>query len=94
MPLIGCLESTYQDGQLRIPQESALSEQLHLQLNAWRNVMPVSDIYVLYLAIAIWSRVHGLVSLEIGDQFPSFVENIDIIYQLQLDCLIEENLIY
>jgi AcrR family transcriptional regulator len=92
-PLIGCFETAYEDGKLRTSQARALPERLRQQLDEFGQIHPVQHVFVLYAALAVWSRVHGLVSLEIGNQFPPFIEDIQAIYQLQLDRLIDETLI-
>ena len=91
-PLIDALDAACQDGKLRLSQAEEIPENLRQQLQAFGQVYPVQHIFVLYAALAVWSRVHGLVSLEIGHQFPPFVEDIQAIYQLQLDRLMDETL--
>jgi AcrR family transcriptional regulator len=93
VPLITCLDAAYEDGRLRIPAEPALPERLCQHLDTWRHVQPVRHVYVLYAAMVVWSRVHGLVSLEIGGQIPPFLEDIPAVYQLQIDRLIDEHLV-
>jgi AcrR family transcriptional regulator len=92
-PLIDCLDAACQAGKLRIAQAGELPEGLRQQLQVFGQFHPVQHFFVLYAALAAWSRVHGLVSLEIGNQFPPFIEDIQAIYQLQLDRLIDETLI-
>jgi len=92
-PLIGCFEAAYEYGKLRTSQAQELPQSLRRQLDLLGQIHPVRHVFVLYTALTVWSRVHGLVSLEIGHQFPPCIEDIQAIYQLQLDCLIEETLI-
>jgi len=82
-PLIACLEAAREDGRLRFLNKSLLPEALCRQLDEWQHVYPLGNVYVLYTALVVWSRVHGLVSLEIGRQFPPFIEDTPSIYQLQ-----------
>jgi AcrR family transcriptional regulator len=93
VPLIECLEAACEDGKLRIPAKPGLPENLLQQLEMLRQGYPVRHIFALYAALAVWSRVHGLVSLEIGRQFPPCIEDTQAIYQLQMDRIIEETLI-
>jgi len=53
----------------------------------------VQHVYVLYAALAIWSRVHGLVSLEIGGRFPPVLEDIQAVYQFEMDRIIQDHII-
>jgi AcrR family transcriptional regulator len=90
-PLIGCLEAAFEAGKLRVPREE-LPENLTAELEVWRQADAVGHIYVLYAAVVFWSCVHGLVSLEIGQQFPPYIEDVRSIYRLQLERLIDEHL--
>ena len=47
-----------------------MTPKLEAMLKAWQEFEGGSDLEVLYLATIIWSRVHGLVTLEIGNQLP------------------------
>ena len=42
---------------------------------------------VLYLGLVIWSRVHGLVMLEIGNQMPSFITDPGEIFYREIAAL-------
>jgi hypothetical protein len=44
-------------------------------LESWSQFTGGTDVEVLYAALVIWSRVHGLVALEIGHQIPSFIHD-------------------
>jgi AcrR family transcriptional regulator len=92
-PLIACLEAAREAGQLRASRATERPEKLSQQLAIWRPYYQVGDVAVLYAALVVWSRVHGMVSLEIGNQFPPFFEDIATIYQLQIESLITEHLI-
>jgi AcrR family transcriptional regulator len=91
-PLIDALDVAWEDHCLHLPHKAELPQRLSQQMEQWRSVQPVSHEMVLYVALVFWTRVHGLVSMEIGHQFPSFVEDISVIYQLQMDRLIAEYL--
>ena len=53
-------------------------------LEKWSQFTGGKDTKVLYLALVIWSRVHGLVMLEIGNQMPSFITDPGQIYQREV----------
>ena len=72
-PLIHTLQAAYQDGQLKTEELSSLTPELLSMLEAWQQFEGGDHIEVLYLALVIWSRVHGLTSMEIGQQMPSFI---------------------
>jgi AcrR family transcriptional regulator len=91
VPLIACLDAACADSKLRIPSVP-LPEKLLQQMEMLRQGYPARHTFALYAALAVWSRVHGLVSLEIGRQFPPCIEDVHVIYQLQMERLIEETL--
>ena len=44
---------------------------------------------VLALALSLWGQVHGLVMLELGNQFPPFITNAGALYERELERLIQ-----
>lgn len=88
--LVGVLESARLAGVLIPEGEPRLDDALRQQLGAWRQMHPVGDVYVLYLALVIWSRVHGLVMIEISNQYPPFLEDPAQIYRRELELLIQQ----
>jgi hypothetical protein len=52
----------------------------------------VDEVYILYLALIIWSRVHGMVSLEIGNQYPAFIEDPGEIFHIELESILSDYL--
>lgn len=89
-PLIGVLEAARQDGKLKAPQTNELGASLLAQLDAWRMAVQGSDARVLYLALVIWSRVHGMVSLELDHQYPPYIESPELIYTAQVVELVDQ----
>lgn len=89
-PLINCLAAAWLDGILRnrYPLESLST--LQNQLAEWRKMTKVPDEEVLLSAMIVWSRVHGFVSLEIGNQYPVFVTDLQSAYEMELDVLIKD----
>jgi AcrR family transcriptional regulator len=58
---------------------------LQPQLNSWKKNFGYSaSISVLYLALASWSRLHGLVSLEIENQFEPFLGDAEELYRSEV----------
>lgn len=53
-------------------------------LEAWSQFTGGKDPEVLYTALVIWSRVHGMVSMEIGNQMPSFIADPGEIYRREI----------
>jgi hypothetical protein len=50
----------------------------------------VAEIEVLYTAYVVWSRVHGLVSLELGNQLPSFFTDPGEIFRREIATMVNQ----
>lgn len=86
--LIQVLEDARQASQWTQIAEYEIPISLQEQLKNWQAVFPEAHIGTLYLALVIWSRVHGMVSLEIGNQYPSFIHQPDLIYSQEINLLV------
>jgi AcrR family transcriptional regulator len=75
VPLIRAIQEISSAGNLRTERLAKLTPKLKSMLTAWQKFEGGSDLEVLYLALVIWSRVHGLVMLEITNQMPSFFDD-------------------
>ena len=84
-PLIGVLQDLYQNGQLRINTIPPATPALQKMLTDWQVFTGGLHSEVLYLALVVWSRVHGLVSLEIGGQMPSFIHDPGEVFQREIE---------
>ena len=72
-PLIATLQAIFLAGRLRVDRSAPRTVELTSMLEPWSQFTGGQDIEVLYAALVIWSRVHGLVMMEIGEQMPSFI---------------------
>jgi hypothetical protein len=61
-------------------------------LENWSHSTGGLETEVLYSALVIWSRLHGLVLMEISHQFPSFITNPEEIFQRELTNMIHQYL--
>ena len=84
--LIHVLASAREAGQLRLEASIPLGDNLQSMLNSGRELHQVSE-EVLYQAIIVWSRVHGLVSIEIGHQFPVFITDAGELFRREVQVL-------
>lgn len=55
--------------------------------DVWRGFAGNYDIFSLSIAMVIWSRVHGLVSLEISNNMPPFGVDGSSLYRYELDSI-------
>ena len=75
VPMTNIIQDIYSTGNLRLERFAPMTPKLESMLRSWREFEGGFDLEVLYLALVIWSRVHGLVTLEIGNQLPAFFDD-------------------
>ncbi len=74
VPLIETIQALFVEGKLKVERLEKISTKLKKMIEAWKGFVGGNiEAEVLYLALVIWSRVHGLVTLELGHQMPSFI---------------------
>ena len=91
LPLIGTIQALYDEGNLRVERLVNLSTTLESMLETWKQFAGnVAEIEVLYTAYVVWSRVHGLVMLELGGQLPSFFTDPGEIFRREIATMIRQ----
>lgn len=75
IPLSKVVQGMFLAGILKTKNLAPMTPELNSMLKAWQDFEGGSDLEALYLVLVIWSRVHGLVLLEIGNQFPGFLSD-------------------
>ncbi len=60
------------------------------QLDVWQDFAGDYDIFSLSVAMIVWSRVHGLVSLEISGKMPPFGMDGADLYRYEIDSIIKQ----
>jgi AcrR family transcriptional regulator len=83
-PLIDTIQAIYVAGRLRVERTAPMTSELHSMLETWSQFADGIEPEVLYTALVIWSRVHGLVSMEIGNQMPSFITDPGEVYRREI----------
>jgi AcrR family transcriptional regulator len=84
-PLIETLQAIFKAERMRRDRSAPLSPSLSAMLDAWSQFAGGPDVEVLYAALVIWSRVHGLVMMEIGEQMPSFITDPGEIFRREIE---------
>ncbi len=84
-PLIETIQAIFAAGRLRTNQFAPRTPVLTAMLEAWSQFASGPDVEVLYAALVIWSRVHGLVSMEIGSQMPSFITDPGEVFRREIE---------
>jgi AcrR family transcriptional regulator len=75
LPLTNTIQDIFSAGSLGTERLAKMTPKLKFMLVAWQKFEGGSDPEVLYLALVVWSRVHGLVMMEISNQLPSFFDD-------------------
>jgi AcrR family transcriptional regulator len=88
-PLIEVLDAAWKDGTLEKEMLPELSDKLRAQIKEWASLQLVEDEHVLYLALVIWSRVHGLVMIEISNQYPPSIEETAEIFYREIELILK-----
>jgi AcrR family transcriptional regulator len=92
IPLTMTLQALYSSGQLKLERLSALTPELEAMLEAWKNYGGNADVEVLYLTAVIWSRVHGLVMLEIGHHVPPVITDFGELFRREIKNVLSQYL--
>jgi AcrR family transcriptional regulator len=84
VPLTVTLQAIFDAGRLHVERLAPRTPELTEMLEAWSEFTGGRHIEVLYAALVVWSRVHGLVSLEVGEQLPSFFSDPGELYRREI----------
>jgi AcrR family transcriptional regulator len=84
-PLVGTVAALRAAGQLRAENFPAVMPGHKIEFDLWRQYTGDTDLLSLSVSMLIWSRVHGLVSLEISGGLPPFGPQGDALYRFELE---------
>lgn len=87
VPLAETVQGLVASGQFRLERAVPLTPALRSMLEAWGESAGGLNIEALYHALVIWSRVHGLVSMEIGNQLPSFFTDPGEVFKREIETI-------
>jgi AcrR family transcriptional regulator len=82
--LVGVVEALRLTGKLYAPEFPTVMPGYEAMFAVWKSYGGEADVLSLSVAILIWCRVHGLVSLEIGGDLPPFGLSGDALYRYEL----------
>ncbi len=89
--IIGVLAEAFAAGEMVSSASPPLPEALASMLTAWQiDRAPELPIEVLFSALTIWACVHGMVSLEIGGQYPPYITDAGELYHHQVEILVAQ----
>jgi AcrR family transcriptional regulator len=91
LPLIETIEILHEEGRLRVEGLAKLTPKLKSMLEAWKQFAGnITDVEVLYVSYVVWSRVHGLMMLELGHQLPSFFTDPGEVFHREVASMINQ----
>ena len=77
-------------GKLNIQSFPQVKGEYKASFETWKKYGGDVDMLSMSVAMVIWSRVHGVVSLEIANNLPPFGTNGDELYLFELDSLAKQ----
>jgi AcrR family transcriptional regulator len=88
VPLVETIQAFFDAHRLRLDRVSSMSSELERMLVTWQTIAEGIGLEVLYIALVTWSRVHGLVSMEIGNQFPSYITDPSEVFYREINNMV------
>jgi AcrR family transcriptional regulator len=88
--IVSVVETIRATGRLRVVSFPQVASGYEDAFGMWKNYGGEADILSLSIAVLIWARVHGLVSLEIAGNIPPFGANGDALYEYEIEALVRE----
>jgi AcrR family transcriptional regulator len=82
--LFRVVEEARAAGKLNLASFRPVNEQYKIAYDQWRTYVGEIQPQSLFVAMIIWARVHGIVSLEIQGNLPPFGERGDALYRYEL----------
>lgn len=90
MALFSVVENFRATGKLTINTYPTVKKEYQAHFDLWRS--QIGDLHPIshFVAMVIWSRVHGIVSLEIQGKLPPFGKKGDELYLFELDSIAKQ----
>lgn len=88
--LVSVIEQLRVSGKLNIKSFPEVKDEYKTEFEVWKTYGGNVDILSLSVAMIIWSRVHGIVSLEIAGNLPPFGTSGDELYLFEMDSVAKQ----
>ena len=88
--LVSVVEALRVAGKLKVDNFPLISSEYKQNFEQWKIYGGQADILSMSVAILIWTRVHGLVSIEIAGNIPPYGPDGDALYRYELDSVEKE----
>jgi len=90
MALFSVVESLRAAGQLAVDSFPPVKEEYQAEYEMWEKQVGEVQPLSVFVAMVIWARVHGIVSLEIQGNLPPFGESGDELYLFEIDSIAKQ----
>jgi AcrR family transcriptional regulator len=88
--LVSVVEQLRISGKLNVTSFPEVREEYKYEFETWKTYGGDVDILSLSVAMIIWSRVHGIVSLEISGNMPPFGASGNDLYLYEMDSIVRQ----
>lgn len=88
--LVSVVEQLRMTGKLNVKSFPEVKEEYKTGFDVWKTYGGNVDILSLSVAMIIWARVHGIVSLEIAGNLPPFGTSGDELYLYEMDSIAKQ----
>jgi len=88
--LVSVVEQLRVTGKLNVKSFPHVKREYKVSFETWKKYGGDVDILSMSVAMVIWSRVHGIVSLEIASNLPPFGANGDELYLFELKSIAKQ----
>jgi AcrR family transcriptional regulator len=88
--LVSVVEGLRVAGKLNVDTFPKVKSEYKVSFEMWKTYGGNADILSLSVAMVIWARVHGIVSLEIGGKLPPFGPKGDALYRYELQSIYQQ----
>jgi len=85
--LVSVVEQLRTSGKLNVKTFPQVKEEYKVSFETWKKFGGDVDMLSMSVAMVIWSRVHGIVSLEIANNLPPFGTSGDELYLYEMDSI-------
>ncbi|MEW6242364.1 MAG: TetR/AcrR family transcriptional regulator [Chloroflexota bacterium] len=88
--LFGAVEQIRRAGKLTLNSFPEVKEEYKAYYEIWKTYFTEVSPLSIYVAMIVWARVHGIVSLEIDGKLPPFGASGDELYNYEMDSLAKQ----
>lgn len=88
--LVSVVEALRKTGKLKVDSFPKIKSEYKVSFEMWKTHGGNADLLSLSVAMVIWARVHGIVSLEIGGNLPLFGPKGDALYRYELQSIYQQ----